>query len=338
MPRRVVLILTSSILLSALGIALVIVLTGERESLAHLGSLSSGALALCLTLLAAHYLSGGARLAMLTELCNVPVSLWHGTRAFILGLFCAAVTPSGGGNAPAIALSLQRDGVTGSLALVVALYTSILDLLFFAWSIPVAALFLALSGDLPPLLFWLSLIFTPLCLFLWYALSFELRRFKRAALRLFTLPLLKRWQRTASRFLGQLDSTAQFIARQPLTQQLSLQLVTALLHGSLYAIFFVVANDLGLEVTLAETLALILLVSVTSYAVPTPGSSGYLEVALTYTFAGTAAGTTGATALVIPAVLAWRGLSFYLSVLIGALLGGGILVKKIAAHPKGDHA
>ena len=331
MPRRVLLTLASSLLLSALGIGLVVVWTGERESLAQLGSLSLGALLLGLGSLALHYLSGGVRLALLARFCGAPVSLVRGTRAFVLGLFCAALTPSGGGNAPAIALSLRRDGVSGSLALALAIYTSVLDMLFFAWAVPAAALVLALSGSLPPALGWLSVLATPVCLLLWYALSFEVGRLKRLLLRLFSLPLLKRWQRTSSRFLSQLDETSQFVARQPLKRQLSLQGVTAVLHLALYAIFFFVANDLGLQVTLAETLALLLLVSVTSYVVPTPGSSGYLEVALTYAFAA-----NGDAALVIPAVLAWRAFSFYLSIVIGATLGGGILIREVTARPKGE--
>ncbi len=324
MSRRVLFALLTSLLLSALGVGLVIALTGERESLAQLGSLSAQALLLGLGLLALHYFAGGVRLALLARLCGTPVSIWRSTRAFILGLFCAAVTPSGGGNAPAIALALRRDGVRGSLAWAITLYTSVLDLLFFAWAVPLAAFILYLGGSLPPLLFWLCLLLAPLCLLLWYGLSFQLGRLKRTLLRLFALPFLKRWQRAAGRFLERFDETAQFVAQQPWRNQVYLQAATTALHLGLYAIFYAVARDLGLNVTLGETLALLLLVSITSYVVPTPGSSGYLEVALTYAFAQNAD-----TTLVIPAVLAWRGLSFYLSVVIGALLGGSIFVKEV---------
>ncbi len=333
MSRRVVLALLSSLLLSALGVALVIALTGERESLAQLGSLSAQALLSGLGLLALHYLSGGVRLALLARLCGAPVSVWRGARAFILGLFCAAVTPSGGGNAPAIALSLRRDKVPSSLAWALTLYTSVLDLLFFAWAVPVAAFVLYVEGYLSPLLLGVSLFFAPLCLLLWYGLSFQLGRLRRTLLALFALPFLRRWQRTAGRFLEQFDATAQFIARQPLANQLYLQSATTALHGTLYAIFYAVARDLGLDVTLGETLALLLLVSITSYVVPTPGSSGYLEVALTYAFAQNAD-----TALVIPAVLAWRGISFYLSIVVGALLGGGILVREVSSVKEAEEA
>ena len=324
MSRRVLFALLTSLLLSALGVGLVIVLTGEQESLAQLGSLNASALLFSLGLLALHYISGGMRLALLARLCGVPVSVWRGTRAFILGLFCAAVTPSGGGNAPAIALALRRDGVRSSLAWAITLYTSVLDLLFFAWAIPLAALILYLGGYLPSLWLWLSLLLAPLCLLLWYGLSFKLGRLKRVLLYLFAFPFLKRWQRAAGRFLERFDETAQFIAQQPWRNQFYLQVTTTALHLGLYAIFYAVARDLELNVTLGETLALLLLVSITSYVVPTPGSSGYLEVALTYAFARNAD-----TSLVIPAVLAWRGFSFYLSVVVGALLGGGIFVKEV---------
>lgn len=324
MSRRVVLALLSSLLLSALGVGLVVALTGERESLAQLGTLSARALLFGVGLLALHYVAGGVRLALLARLCGAPVSVWRGTRAFILGLFCAAVTPSGGGNAPAIALSLRRDGVPSSLAWALTLYTSVLDLLFFAYAVPVAALILYLGGYLSPLLLGLSLALALICAGLWYA-SFRLGRLRRTLLTLFALPFLKRWQRAAARFLERFDTTAQFVAQQPPLSQFYLQVATAALHGALYAIFYAVARDLGLKVTLRETLALLLLVTITSYVVPTPGSSGYLEVALTYAFAANAD-----TTLVIPAVLAWRGISFYLSIVVGALLGGGILVKEVS--------
>ena len=331
MSPRATFTLLASLSLSASGVALVIALTGERGSLAQLGTLSARALLVSALLLALHYAAGGVRLALLARLCGAPVSMWRSVRAFILGLFCAALTPSGGGNAPAIALSLRRDGLPTSLAWAVTLYTSVLDLLFFAWSVPLAALVLYLGGYLPPLFLWLSLLAAPLCLGLWYGLSFRLSKLRRLLLALFAIPFLKRWQRVAARFLGQFDETAQFIAQQPLRTQLLLQASTAALHLALYAIFYAAAKDFGLEVGLGETLALLLLVSITSYVVPTPGSSGYLEVALTYAFAA-----NGNAALVIPAVLAWRGLSFYLSIVIGATLGGGILIREVTARPKGE--
>ena len=333
MLRRAALTLLASLSLSASGVALVIALTGERGSLAQLGTLSARALLVSALLLALHYAAGGVRLALLARLCGAPVSMWRSVRAFILGLFCAALTPSGGGNAPAIALSLRRDGLPTSLAWAVTLYTSVLDLLFFAWAVPLAGLVLSFGGHLPPLFFWLSLLLAPLCLLLWYAFSFELGRLRRVLLRLFALPLLKGWRRAAARFLERFGEVAQVVARQPWRGQLALQAATATLHLGLYAIFYVMARGLGLEVALGETLALLLLVSITSYAVPTPGSSGYLEVALTYAFAATAD-----TTLVIPAVLAWRTLSFYVSIIIGALLGGGVLVQEVASVAKTQSA
>ncbi|HEX7022300.1 MAG TPA: lysylphosphatidylglycerol synthase domain-containing protein, partial [Trueperaceae bacterium] len=112
----------------------------------------------------------------------------------------------------------------------------------------------------------------------------------------------------------------------------NLQILTALLHFAIYAIFFVIARSLGADLALLPTMSVILLVSVISYVVPTPGGSGYLEFALSYVFSRQVP-----AALVTPSVLAWRVVTFYLPLLIGPFLGGPMLARTLAGG-NGDSA
>ena len=90
-------------------------------------------------------------------------------------------------------------------------------------------------------------------------------------------------------------------------------------HLSNYLIFYTVAAALG-RANLLPTLAVVHLSTFASYIVPTPGGSGFLEVAMTSLLGSRSA----------PAVVAWRLISFYTRFLIAPFVGGA-LVAKLAA-------
>ncbi|HEX7004884.1 MAG TPA: lysylphosphatidylglycerol synthase transmembrane domain-containing protein [Trueperaceae bacterium] len=323
-----------SLLLSVAGVLVVALWLGEPGDLRALSRLSLPDLSVALLLLVTSLFAGGARLRILVSMVGERVNLWRATRAFVLGLFAAAVTPSGGGNAPAIGLSLIRDGVRSSAAWSVTIYSSIADLLFFAWSIPVASLVLyRTDGLLSFRLFWLSLLVSVASLVLWYLLAFELGRATRLSGKLFSLPGLRRWRKRVMRSLADVGTATAQVTDSHLGLHLLLQLLTALLHLLLYAIFYVIATSLGAQVALPVSLAILLLVSVTSYFVPTPGASGYLELAMSFAFARQLP-----SALLTATVVGYRALSYYAAILLGGLLGGAVLTKEIARRTQTGEA
>ena len=116
--------------LTGLGAVLVF---GEPSDLLAVRNLSGPALLWSVLLLGLSFLCGGLRISLLARTLGYRLRLPSAVRSHVLGLFSAAVTPSGSGNAPAIALMLTRDGLSGPHAWSVALYTGVVDLIFFAW-------------------------------------------------------------------------------------------------------------------------------------------------------------------------------------------------------------
>lgn len=325
----------ASAILSAASLVLVAVLLGEPADLLRLWHQDRAALRVALALLMASYACGGARLALLARAAGVRLSVLRGARAHVVGLFAAAVTPSGGGNHPAIALTLRREGMTHATSWSIAVYTTILDLAFFAWSVPLAVIGLALGeGIVDRSLVWLAAPLGAAFVALWFLLTFRLRWFGRLVLRAFSLPLLRRRRRHAARFVLELEEATATVTGGTYLTHAALNLLTAGMHLSLHAIFFAYATlGLGAPLALLPTLMVVLLVSIGAYLVPTPGGSGYMELAAAAMFTRAAD-----PALIAPAVLAWRLTGHYLALLLGPVLGGTMLARSLAGRARGGGA
>jgi uncharacterized protein (TIRG00374 family) len=306
---------------------------GEPGTLRQLFRLSAATLTAAFALLLVSFVAGGARLLLLLRLADARVNIWRTTRAYVLGLFAAALTPSGGGNGIAIGLALQRDGVKANVAWSAAIYSAVLDLFFYVWSIPLGSVLLYRQELISRQLLWVALAISVLFLALWYGLAYQLQRLQLLLTPLFALPLLRRWRRHVTAFLADVSGATRTMAGGRLTAQVPLHLLSLVLHGGTFAIFYVLAAALGSPLGLAPTLALMLLISAAGHVVPTPGGSGYFEVTLTYAFT-----QRGAQSGVAAAVVAFRALTFYAPIVLGAVLGGTVLVKELSRGQKPDEA
>src|SRR5690554_6843876 len=252
------------------------------------------------------------------------LNIWRATRAHILGLFAAAITPSGGGNGVAIGFALQRDGVKPNVAWSAAVYGSVLDLFFFAWTLPVAGFMLRGSGLLTTGALWLLLATSLLALGLWYGVAFHLGRVRHLVRPLMGWRFMKRWRRPTLRFLDDVGDATTTISRGGWLQQLGLHALTLLVHTGFYGIFHLFAQALGSDIPLVATLSLMAIISAISQFVPTPGGAGYFEVALSYAFS-----QGGANTQITAAVVAYRALTYYAPIVLGALLGGTVLISEL---------
>ena len=328
-------VLLLSLLFSVLGVVAVLFALGGPQDLRALSEIPFWAFGGGLGLLALNYLCGALRLSLLTRTLGEPLGLRQAWQAYVLGRFGAAVTPSGSGSVPAVALTLVGRGLSPEQAWSVPLYTSVLDLFFFAWAAPLAVLAAlnALPGvSLNP---WLALLLAALFLGSGYGLAYHLGRLERPVFWLFSFSPLLRWRRDALRALWRTSSALATMRGGGPLRGLLLGLLTSLLHGASYAIFLLFARALDLHTPPLFTLAVVLLSSVASFAVPTPGGSGALEVMVGLTIgrsadAGVSAAlaptvTANVTANVTAAVIAWRLTSHYSNVVVGAVLGGPLL-------------
>ena len=300
-------------------------LFGKPADLQAIFTLSSGALFSSTLLLVLSFVSGGLRIQLLARTLTYKLRLLSTVRSHILGAFSAAVTPSGSGNAPAIALMLQRDGLTPAHAWSVALYTSVIDLLFYAWFAPASLITLYVSRRLPGGSWLLGggLLASALFLGLWYLLVFHLSVVPPLVNRIFSWRPLERFKTRAEQFTDGLTETVARLSGATRFQHVLLQFLSVGVHVSVFAIFLVVANDLGLNLPALPTLAVLFLVFAASHVVPTPGGSGFFELSLPLLL------SPGNPAAVAPAVIVWRLLAFYSSFLLGPTLGGAALAKRL---------
>ncbi len=309
-------------------------LFGKPADLQAIFTLSSPTLLWSTLLLVLSFVSGGLRIQLLARTLSYNLRLSSAVRSHILGAFSAAVTPSGSGNAPAIALMLQRDGLTSAHAWSVALYTSVIDLLFYAWFAPASLLTLYLSRRLPGGSWLLAggLAASALFLGLWYLLVFHLSVVPPLINRIFSWRPLRRFKARAKHFTDGLTKTVARLSGATRLHHALFQLLSVGVHVSVFAIFLVVAADLELNLPALPTLAVLFLVFAASHVVPTPGGSGFFELSLPLLL------SPGNPAAVAPAVIVWRLIAFYSSFLLGPPLGGAALAKRLGPQTPDDVA
>ena len=157
---------------------------------------------------------------------------------------------------------------------------------------------------------------------LWYLLSYRLGWLETLTRWLFKLRWLRRWQERALTFHGELERATTLMARRPLWLHAVLATLTAVQHTTNYLIFYVIAAALG-AVPLWSSLAAVHASTLASYIVPVPGGSGFLEVAVTTLVGGSIA---------VPAVVAWRLVTFYTRFLIAPFVGGSLALSALTGE------
>ncbi len=302
--------------------------TFQLETLRTLLTLGLPQLALLLGVLALRWAIGGWRTALLVRLSGASLSTWQGIRVHVVGIFASVITPAGGGNALGVTWLLTRYNVPLQNAVITSVLVTVLDMAFFAWSVPAAFLYLTQVGTSLPLagLGWLVMLFSAVVFSLSFLLAFRLRLFIKLMRALFRLPGLRRYAEKVGGFLADLETASRTFAKEPLYVHLGLHICSALFWVSSFAFLVAVGLSLGLDVPPLELLALHTLIHAFAFAVPTPGASGYMEGALSLALAGRAT-----PQLVSTTVIVWRSLSYYLYFVLGPLISGRALTKRAAA-------
>lgn len=331
-------VLWLSLALSLLVIVLVFIWSLPEEC-CQFRAVSWQALVMACGLVFCTFLCGGWRLVLLhhditavTTATTTPESdseqptlkLSQGIQAHILGLFSAAITPSGTGHVPMVALSLNRAGLPQARAWSIAVYTSILDLFSFAWLLPTALLILLFGNtEAFPMSnfgtgYKIAILAVSLALFIiGYLINHHIQVLENALRWLCRHSFLRRWYKKIRRFSQELFQRMQQLSQQSLQRHLYIQMVNSLMHISGFCILWVLLWGVQIHVPFLETTALTFLLLLLSFVVPTPGGSGYLEAS-----ASLLVGHSQAIVLVLTAVVLWRFLTHYANIILGLLLGG----------------
>lgn len=323
--KRLLLLGITSFGFSLLGLYLV-----SREALLdpaayrpeHLAPLTAVAAAGCF---AALWLLPSWKMQLLTAAQGFRLSAWQALLAHVATVFGAAMTPSGSGGGPALVLALQRLGVPLGAGLGVAVQLFIVDLIAFAWLIPVSLLYLLLasSADLPPLLQVGGLLAALAA----SAGALVLARFPRLVVRallwLASLRLLQRFQRRLGAAARDYYASARAFAAMDGGRRLALQLVTIAAYLANFLLLWALLAWYGVLASPLDVSAVLSVLTLIGFLVPTPGASGYTEVAV-----GLAVSGRLAQGEVAAPILVWRLATFYLVYLLGPLSGWWLMLAR----------
>jgi hypothetical protein len=317
--------------LSALGL-LLLALTGQRfspEDFGALVKLDPLYLVLVPVTLFAWWLVAGWRIQMLVN--HREVTLLRATRGLLLSLYGAAVTPGSTGANVALAWYLSRY-VDSRRATATAIFVLALDMVYFAWSLPLYFAILQLRGvnlELPLIGPILGVIVGLVALIAGgtaWALTYQTKRLERLVWWATGFNPLRRFRRGALRFVRETADAIQEIRRLPPLRQFLLHFSSTLGFVLHFLVANMVAAGLGLPVNHLDLIAMQSIIVALSFLVPTPGGAGFFEIAL-----GSSSRSAGIPeAAVAPFVVIWRLLSYYLYVLIGPFIGGAAMLRDSA--------
>lgn len=321
-------ILSLSLLLSGGALAWLLPSAFTPESWRLLAGVPWWGFALLAGVLCVRWLCGGWRTAVLTRLTGAQLSVNQGVRCHLMGTFSSVITPAGGGNALGMTWLLHHYGVALPQAVLVNVLVTVTDMSFFAWSVPLAVLWLAQRGVQLPFehpLWWVA-SFAVVALSASLLLSFRLH-WLTAVIRLglhwrglLRWRKLARWRKGVLMFLAQLEQASALFARTPRRVHIQLHALSALFWIVRFTVFNAAAVAVGLAAGQLELLAAHDIIHALAFLMPTPGASGYVEAA----FGWLLSSITEPERLAATVIL-WRLVSYYVYFLLGPLVGSAAL-------------
>lgn len=283
--------------------------------------------AICLFIRDASY---AYRLRLIT---GKQISFWRSLWTIYLWEFGSSATPSSAGGMPLALVALTKSGLPPGRSLSVVFMAIIIDNLFFIFALPIAALIFGESGLLPQsisdlwpgmntirqgLWWWCWLGWIMVVVYnsiLAYGLLLNPLGLKRVIYRLFRLPFLSRWQRSAVRAGNDVLVAAHEIRRRSSGFWIRAILSTFIAWSARLTIAFMVLSALGAMVDYGWAYARQIVLFIITTVSPTPGGSGIAELAFSAFLADWV--PKGGEAA---AILLWRLLSYYPYLVIGVIL------------------
>ena len=268
--------------------------------------------ALCvLAFVAEWFLMDVTRIWLLCRKGGIPLPFRSAILVHLTSMFVASLTPGNVGVGPTTAVALRRLGVPLGRSVGIAIQVLVLDMVYFAWSVPLSLGYLIYSDTLrlPPGPEFASFAIAALAI----VGAVFLTRYPRPVVRLILAAArLRPSSRLAPRLRrGARDyyRSARAFRSMALPTWLALNLVVAAGWFSGYVLFWLLLELYGVEVGLFGTLAILNSITLVSHLFPTPGGSGFVEAAL-----GLSVGAGGGAAA---ALLIWRLASYHVIFLLG---------------------
>jgi len=263
------------------------------------------------------WVSPAVRLSLLCRAVGARLTLYGANLVHVVAMFGGVLTPSNAGVVPATVMGLRRLGVPLGITLGVVVQVMVLDLVFFAWSVPLSLGYLARSGAiaLPPGVAVVAFAAVALAVGLALLLGRRPRLVARALIAVSRLPVLGRMGRPLRRVARDYLRGMRAYLGMSGGRWISLHLVTAAGWISGFCLLWLLLRAYGIGAGLPATLASLSSITLLGHFVPTPGASGFLEAAVGLSVGAGAGGSVAA------ALLIWRVALFYGVFLAGPVAG-----------------
>ena len=269
--------------------------------------------ALCvIAFIAEWFVMDCARIWLLCRNQKIPLSFRSAILVHLTSMFVASVTPGNVGVGPTIAVALRRLGVPFGKGVGVAIQVFVLDMIYFAWAVPLSLGYLIYSNTLrlPP---GAELAATATVAVAIVGAIF-LTRYPRPVVRLVLViagwPPLERFASRLRRMARDYYRSARAFKNMPFSTWLALNLVVAGGWFAGFVLFWLLLELYGVDAGLLATLAILNSVTLLAHVFPTPGGSGFMEAALGLSIG---AGATNVAA----ALLIWRVATYHVIFVLG---------------------
>ena len=309
MLKRTAIVLLLSLALGFAGLYLVLGDAVFRPETYVAQNSSAPLVVLILLAFLAKWLSPAVRIAFLCRGQEIPLPFRSAVLVHLVAMFVAALAPQNTGFAPATVAALARLGVPVGRGIGVSVQVFVLDLVFFAWSVPLGVGYLIYSDAIELPRGTGALAFAAGCLAIIAAAVLSLRPQLVVGL-MFALarwPFMARFASLLRKVARDYYRSARDFLKMPASYWLALHLATAAGWLGGFVLFWLLLRLYGVEAGLLATLATLSSITLVSHVVPTPGASGFIEAAV-----GLSVGAGAAAALLV-----WRLASFYVVFLLG---------------------
>lgn len=264
-----------------------------------------------------------ARLRILAGFQGEKLSWLNAALAHVAQVFGVAMTPSGTGGSPAMLVVFERAKLPLGVALGIVVQVFIIDLAALAIMIFVGTTYLVFFSNIPLETNFLALAVVAGAVAL--AVAVLLIRFPGA---IYTLVrFIKKW-RILARFRSKLTRIGrEYLRSSAVFQSLKFSQWCGILGTNItgwaasFVLFWVLLLMFGATAELFSIVALLSIITLFGFFVPTPGGAGFYELTVGL---ATGTGDGASSAAIAGATVLWRLVTFYVIYLLGPI-GGWIL-------------
>jgi glycosyltransferase 2 family protein len=264
-----------------------------------------------------------ARIWLLCRDQKIPLPFRSAVLVHLTSMFVASVTPGNAAVGPTTAVALRHLGVPFGKSIGIAIQVIVLDMIFFAWTVPLSLGYLIYSDTLrlPPGPEFAAFATVVLAIVGAVFLTGYPRPVVRLILATARWPILSRFASRLRKIARDYYRSIRVFRAMALSTWLALNLVVAAGWFGGFALFWLLLKLYGVDAGLLTTLAILNSITLVAHIFPTPGGSGFMEVAV-----GLSAVAGGGN--VAAALLIWRLASYHVIFLLGPLAGWLLYLSK----------